>query len=368
MKRIATKLSVPNGVIWKICLFLLCISLCVSFPCSAQQKGKYKLVFHWETSAGRQNIVNWPYRPNGYFQWLVKNHTGDRIEFETREKLYGASESVLAVGDGRVDMGNQIVAYSSGTYPLFDFGALPGLFSIGPEGATEWANSLLDPDMKRILARYARKANLVFLGANTSTAQQTVWAHREVAKVEDFKGLKLRASGLIQTVTLSSLGASPLTLATGEVFEALRRKTVDGIVTSLLFGIEIGLMDVCAYASTWPITPIFGSMVVMNARKFDALPRDLQEGLLKAGEGLTKAGPAMVENLYYTYPRWLESVRKTTLVTVPDEELKKAARMWAPAIRKWLEVSGPEGKEVLKIALKYANGPSKPVVAKILQE
>ena len=332
----------------------------------AQAQKTYKLVFHWETSAGRQNIVNWPYRPNGYFEWLVKKHTRGQVIFDVKERLHGPSESVLAVGDGRVDIGNQVIPYSSGTYPLFDFGALPGFFSVGPQGALEWAAALLDPEIKKIFSKYSRRANFIFLGANTSTAQQTVWANKIIAKVEDFKGVKVRTSGLVQTMAISELGGSPLTLATGEIFEALRRGTVDGIVTSLAFGAEIGLMDLCKYANTWPITPIFGSMVVINARKFDSLPKEIREGLEKAGEELTRAAPAMVENLYYTYPRWVESVKKTEIVVPDIREVKRAATSWEPVIKKWLETTGPEGKEVLRIAAKYAEGPAKEVVLKLV--
>ena len=55
-------------------------------------------------------------------------------------------DSAYAIGDGRVMMGTQSVPAASGTYPLLDFGGIPGLFSDMPNGATEYANALLDPE------------------------------------------------------------------------------------------------------------------------------------------------------------------------------------------------------------------------------
>jgi len=53
-----------------------------------------------------------------------------------------------------------------------------------------------------------------------------------VATVDDFKGYKVRTSGLITTLAMKLMGASPLTIPTAEIMEALQRGTVDAIQTS----------------------------------------------------------------------------------------------------------------------------------------
>lgn len=47
-------------------------------------------------------------------------------------------------------------------------------------------------------------------------------------KPEDFKGLQLRGYGQIPAETIKALGASPVTMGSGEVYMAIQRGTIDG--------------------------------------------------------------------------------------------------------------------------------------------
>ena len=122
----------------------------LSFPAAqAQPKpaAATTLSFNWEGAYGRANILVWPFRPGGRYEQLVAQHTGGTVKLDIKEKLYGIMDSAYAVGDGRVLMGTQSIPAASGTYPLLDFGGIPGLFSEMPNGASEYASALLDPKM-----------------------------------------------------------------------------------------------------------------------------------------------------------------------------------------------------------------------------
>jgi TRAP-type C4-dicarboxylate transport system substrate-binding protein len=93
------------------------------------------LTFNWEGAYGRANSTVWPYRPGGNFEQYVTKHTNGMIKLDNKEKLYGLMESIFAIGDGRVQMGSQSVPAATGTYPLLDFGGIPGLFANPPDGA-----------------------------------------------------------------------------------------------------------------------------------------------------------------------------------------------------------------------------------------
>ena len=53
------------------------------------------------------------------------------------------------------------------------------------------------------------------------------------------------------------MGASPLTIATTEILEALQRGTVDAIQTSRGWGMGFGLPDVATHVSIWRVQSIF---------------------------------------------------------------------------------------------------------------
>ena len=315
------------------------------------------LTFNWEAAYGRANILVWPFRPGGRYEQLVTQHTNGTVKLDIKEKLFGLMDSAYAIGDGRVMMGTQSIPAASGTYPLLDFGGIPGFFSDMPNGATEYANALLDPKMMSVLEAYTRPAGFKVLGAAISLANNALWGNKPVRTLADFKGVKMRASGRTQTTALRDLGGSPLTLSMAEIEEALSRGTVDAITTSKSFGAERGLTALSKYVSIWPITPIFPQVIAINLKTWDRLSPQQREGLLRASAELTREMPLALEQMDISYTLWIRST-KTEMVTPDDAEVKKAMALMQPTVKEWLDTAGPHGKEVLAIASRYAKGPS----------
>ena len=65
-----------------------------------------------------------------------------------------------------------------------------------------------------------------FLAGNTGT-QAGGWFRKEINSAADFEGLKYRMPGLGGKV-ISKMGASSITMAGGEIFQALQSGAVDG--------------------------------------------------------------------------------------------------------------------------------------------
>lgn len=315
------------------------------------------LTFNWEAAYGRANILVWPFRPGGRYEQLVTQHTNGTVKLDIKEKLFGLMDSAYAIGDGRVMMGTQSIPAASGTYPLLDFGGIPGFFSDMPNGATEYANALLDPKMMSVLEAYTRPAGFKVLGASISLANNALWGNKPVRTLADFKGVKMRASGRTQTTALRDLGGSPLTLSMAEIEEALSRGTVDAITTSKSFGAERGLTALSKYVSIWPITPIFPQVVAINLKAWDRLSPQQKEGLLRASAELTREMPLALEQMDISYTLWIRST-KTEMVMPDEAEVKKAMALMQPTVKEWLDTAGPHGKEVLAIASRYAKGAS----------
>lgn len=315
------------------------------------------LSFNWEGAYGRANILVWPFRPGGRFEQLVTQHTGGSVKLDIKEKLFGIMDSAYAIGDGRVMMGTQSVPAATGTYPLLDFGGIPGLFSEMPNGATEWSNALLDPKMMSVLEAYSKPAGFKVLGAAVSLANNALWGNKPIRTLADFKGVKMRASGRTQTSALRDLGGSPLTLSMAEIEEALSRGTVDAIMTSKSFGAERGLMPLAKYVSIWPITPIFPQVIAINLKAWDRLTAQQKDGLLRASAQLTREMPLALEQMDISYSLWIRS-SKTEIVVPDDAEVKKAMGLMQGVVKEWLDTAGPHGKDVLRVASQYAKGPS----------
>jgi len=332
-------------------------AIAVAHAQPAKPAAPITLTFNWEAAYGRANILVWPFRPGGRYEQLVAQHTNGTVKLDIKEKLFGLMDSAYAIGDGRVMMGTQSVPAASGTYPLLDFGGIPGFFSDMPNGATEYANALLDPKMMSVLEAYTRPAGFKVLGAAISLANNSLWGNKPIRTLADFKGVKMRASGRTQTSALRDLGGSPLTLSMAEIEEALSRGTVDAITTSKSFGAERGLTSLSKYVSVWPITPIFPQVIAVNLKAWDRLSPQQKDGLLRASADLTREMPLALEQMDISYTLWIRST-KTELVTPDEAEVKKAMALMQPTVKEWLDTAGPHGKEVLAIASRYAKGAS----------
>ena len=324
---------------------------------AAQAQSPTTLSFNWEAAYGRANILVWPFRPGGRYEMLVNQHTNGSVKLDIKEKLFGIMDSAFAIGDGRVQMGTQSVPAASGTYPLMDFGGIPGLFSPMPNGAVEYANAFLDPKMMAVFDQYTKQAGFKVIGAAISLANDSLWGNKPIRTLADFKGVKMRASGRTQTAALRALGGSPVTLSVAEIEEALSRGTVDAITTSRSFGAERGLTSMVKYVSVWPVTPIFPQFIAVNQKAWDKLSQQQKNGLLAASAQLTREMPLALEQMDTTYNLWIRSAN-TELVYPDPAEVQKAMNQMQPVVKDWMETAGPLGRDVLRIATQYAKGPS----------
>jgi len=212
----------------------------------------------------------------------------------------------------------------------------------------------LTPEMIEIMQKSYGEYGLVKLGEALSHGQG-IFSNKPLNTVEDFKGLKTRASGMLQTFVLQLMGAAPLTMATVEISEAVQRGTVDAVATGSSFGLSLGMCDVTDYYSLWRVTSGYSGCVVANKKKWDALPADLQQIVLKAARDLeaqTAYGAYILEKDAFT---GLIAAGLTFIVPEPAE-IARARELAKPAIDKWLEVAGPDGPEVLAICAKYGSG------------
>jgi TRAP-type C4-dicarboxylate transport system substrate-binding protein len=282
---------------------------------------------------------------------MVAEATGGRLIMETKVGLFPPTEVILGVIDGRAEIGFQRIPFVSGTFPLWDFGSLPFFFA----NNYEYEAALNDPRMVALMEKSFGEYGLVKLLESPSSAQNGIFANQAYDTVDDFQGIKIRTSGVLQTFTLELMGSSPLTIASTELAEALQRGTVDAIATSLGFGLGIGMADVTSYVSLWPVSSSYGGVITANMDAWNELPADLQEILMDVSREMQG------QNIYATdvdLKRAISGVRASGLeVITPDKaEIDKAIAISKPVVDKWLEIAGPLGPEILAVISDYGIG------------
>ena len=283
---------------------------------------------------------------------MIKERTNGRLILDTKPDLLGAKEGFEGVSTGKADIALQRIPFVSGTYPLFDYGSLPFFFA----NAYEYEKAVNDPDMLKIMDKAFAELGLVKLfDAPSTTPNDAIFANKAIKVVEDFKGVKMRASGLLPTMTLDLLEASPLTMSVMEISEAMHRGTIDAVLTSVSYGLNVGMTDVSSYINYWPILSAYGGAYVVNKDKWDALTPDLQEAVRQVSaeiEGQEFFGT----DVAYKVARSGVSAAGLEVVTPDEATLNEAREIVKSVVDKWLELAGPDGKAVLDIAAKYASG------------
>jgi hypothetical protein len=164
-----------------VSLFVFLSFFLVSAQAQTQKPTKpVTLSFNWEGAYGRANCLVWPFRPGGSFEQLVTKHTEGLVKLDIKEKLYGIMESAFAIGDGRIQAGTQSIPAATGTYPLLDFGGIPGFFADPPQGAYQWAEAFVDPKMMAVWDKYSKPAGFKILGASISLANNTLYGNNAI--------------------------------------------------------------------------------------------------------------------------------------------------------------------------------------------
>ena len=64
------------------------------------------------------------------------------------------------------------------------------------------------------------------------TAPEYIWTvDKPILKAGDLKGMRIRTAGNVEGETVKALGGSPVSMSSAEVYEALERGTIDGMIS-----------------------------------------------------------------------------------------------------------------------------------------
>jgi TRAP-type C4-dicarboxylate transport system substrate-binding protein len=204
-------------------------------------------------------------------QWKkeVEKKTGGKVAIDTYPggTLLGAKNMMDGVIAGQADIGCLCMAYQPGRFIVTNALALP----IGFPNATVASLTLWDIYKKYKPAEFAKVKVLTMF----TCAPANIYAKVPVRRLEDLKGLELRASGGTAQV-LKALGAAPVGMPQSECPEALQKGIVKGAASSLETLMDFKYAEICRYVTIFN-GPVYPFAVVMNMEKWNTLPKDVQK-------------------------------------------------------------------------------------------
>jgi TRAP-type C4-dicarboxylate transport system substrate-binding protein len=201
----------------------------------------------------------------------------DKYPGECQVKYIGGPETIptpdqpQALGKGIVDMYYGTAAYYAGTAPAAVTSKLSMLTS---QQEKDMGVDAIYDNIHR------EKLNAAYLGALGSQLPFQLYTVKKVTSPDQIKGLRIRTSPMYVDF-LKALGATPVATKPGDVYQALERGVVDGFMWPLYSIRDWGWQEVTKYV-TGPAFYKVSHPLLMNADKWDKLPKHLQDVFMEA--------------------------------------------------------------------------------------
>jgi TRAP-type mannitol/chloroaromatic compound transport system substrate-binding protein len=202
-----------------------------------------------------------------------------RIEVQPAGAVVPPFDVLDAVHKGLLDAGNGWPGYWYGKNPAATlFANAPGgPFGMNNEDYLGWIYVGGGLDLYNELLQRELGMEVVAFPSFGETPEPLGWFPNQIKSIEEFKGLKFRASGMSAEV-FKELGMSVVTVPGGEIIPALERKVIDAAEFSdPTSDMALGFHDVLQHYHFPGIHQPTGIMeILVNRQKWEELPEDLQ--------------------------------------------------------------------------------------------
>lgn len=264
------------------------------------------------------------------------------IEIYGASSLYSDKDMPEVLPAGVLGMGACSPLIWSGTVP-----ALPLTCALSSSWEHTW-RFIDDPEVIRILDKECQtRANCKFLGAFDCAAGDCHAFTKPVRNLEEWKGKKVRAAGELMNVIISALGASPTTISSSEMYEALQRGTIQGVGSTVLGIKGRNIQEAAPYLIRWTFTYSEFS-VLINLDKWNNLPDSLQKILKEGVREQMLWSRKVIKGVIEESWNDLAKAPGIKIYNVKDEQAKKWNAIIFPPFRKnYLKYSGESGKRLL---------------------
>lgn len=307
----------------------------------------YELTVAWNDIWGPKFRASQVYRPGGELERRVFERTNGRVKLKIISKMFPTEQLLQAVATGKVDIADVAMPWESSTYPLWNWGEIPGVVNTNPViGMAEEEAVYSDPKVREIYDRTMARYNMKFWFVTQWDPANGIWSKENINTLADLSNMKIRAGGYYPTVGLRAIGGNPVTVSGSELGPAMISGTIDGVLTSLGFGYSIGLAQVSKQFTVTPLSPTWSAVTVINKKKFDSLPADLQEAVIEAGLDVQRMVnlSTTAEYILSTEILGLAGVKVTEF---PESEKAKLAEGSKVVEAEWLKQTGSDGEELL---------------------
>jgi TRAP-type mannitol/chloroaromatic compound transport system substrate-binding protein len=333
-------------LILSLVVAVVVITLAVGFG-NAEAKDK---VYKWD--------MTYPlYR--GTWDWAVlekwcahlKAASGGRLDITPHAggEIMPVMETFDAVSSGMLKIDFSYGPYWIGKLPMAIYAS-----GIPPFTLTRWEHYKVmyyELGLEKLIREAYAKHNIFYVAA-MPTNNAVMLGKFPVHKAADLKGKKFRATGLYAEV-LNEAGASATYFPWGEIYGALEKGTIDGVIAGPLSSqADSGFHEPTKYLLETPITPVDAWSLHVNMDAWKALPDDLKHLLI---ESASYAADLFTGSYFVHDVQWRKKIVEKhgfTVTTLPEEEQRKLSQYSMTVLDKYSK-KDPAFAEATKILKTY---------------
>jgi TRAP-type mannitol/chloroaromatic compound transport system substrate-binding protein len=285
------------------------------------QQGQFR--FHLQSFLG-PGWMEWEQLIPRYIQ-RVREASGGAIEITAHPPgaLVPTFDLLDAVSRGVVEMGYAAQVYWRGMLPFTQWTwGIPFYFDVLDHYDYLWWEAGLNDLTREAFAT----RNVFFLGPVYSDEWGSTIARVPINRLSDFEGLKIRSSGIGGEIWRSA-GASIVTMPGEELYTGISTGVIDGANWGSPYGMVATRLHEVAKHYTGPSLIAFDAEdMFMNMDAYDALPPELQEGLVLATRvfALERASTST-----YASAQAFQTLEEAgvTVTVLPEEDVEEIRRL-----------------------------------------
>lgn len=313
---------------------LVFVGAAVAFSLSAAQAQTWRMATAYpEANFHTQNI--------NQFVKEIEEGTGGKLTINVHPggSLIKPAEIKNATRSRQIEMGEFIISGLANENPVFALDSVPFMATSYDESFKMYQVS--KPHLDELFA----KQNLKVL-YSVAWPPQGLYTERPIEKIEDLKGLRMRAYSP-QTERLAQLaGAVPTQIEATDLAQAFTTGRVNAMITSASTGVNSSAWDFLThYYDVAAFLP--KNVVVVNKRSFEALDEATQKVIVDAAAKAEQRGWEMSKEDRIKQGQVLRD--HGIIVSEGTEELRTALQaIGAKMATEWSKEAGKQGEDIIQ--------------------
>jgi TRAP-type C4-dicarboxylate transport system substrate-binding protein len=270
----------------------------------------------------------------------VETATGGKLQITVHggASLFKAPEIKKAVATGQAQIGEVLISIHENEDAVFGIDVVPFLATSFAESKKLWEVS------KGAIEKKLAAQGLIVLKA-VPWGPQGIYAKKDLNTVDDMKGLKWRSYNAGTSRIAELAGAQPVTIQAAELAQSLATGVVNSFISSGSTGYDSKVWESLTH---WYDTQAWipKNITFVNKAAFDALPKDQQDALIKAGKESEARGWKIAEEKAVWYVTELKA--KGMKVQPPSPAFAAGLKKFGEDLTAgWTKRAGKEGEDIV---------------------